>query len=109
MCVDKWGKCAGSSKEVHVPIRKTRLEKLVRAAGQKKYVSSREMMECINLICAELEENGKSSENAGDTNTHISLESALEDLEYISLDKKALNYTTYKSNTDSHVTAGFLG
>lgn len=99
-------KCASDEGEEHVAIRKSRLNKLVKAANSRDE-NSGEFDECMTVINAAVDAHEKANGEGDESHGFITLASALEALESISLEQKTMTETAEKNPIES--TAVLMG
>lgn len=102
-------KLATNEKEVHVAIRKSRLEKMIKAFKGVNDGDESELQECVDVITAAVAAHDKSLDDSEAAQGFISLANALDVLESLSLEQNSLGDMTDKPANDLRVTSAMLG
>lgn len=102
-------KCMSGDKEQHISVRKSRMEIIVKAHEDKSDGSEEEIKECIGVMKAAIEAHDKMDDEQEIGQGFISLASALEALESISLEQKSLGNMGTKLLNEPAATAVLMG
>lgn len=102
-------KCMTEGREVHIAVRKARLERLVQASKARGEEDENIFMECIKVIESAINAHDNQANKQEDAQKFISLANALETLESISLEQKSLGDIGSKTANEPTLTTGLMG
>lgn len=102
-------KCSTHERESHIGIRKERLEKITNALEARESIENEDVKECIRVMKAAVSAHDNSSDERDNARTFISLESAFEALESLSLEQKSLEDTAERTVTIPTTTNALMG